>query len=177
MKEAVVLGMTSLVIIFAVFLRSRRSLIRSMRLMSSQIRKMRPNGLNSSINPIMKQHSAPWAQDHIYVLSKATILVQGPGRRNGESSGVCGIVNRRKWLFKSFSIFNFSTSTMRELSGKREINITRLFGRRLSRRATRLATVFRTSYTISRGSITLRVFPLAKARKSLVFACENSLHV
>ena len=42
---------------------------------------------------------------------------------------------------------------------------------------TRLATVFiRTSYIISRGSITLREFPLAKARKSLVFACENTLH-
>ena len=76
-----------------------------------------------------------------------------------------------------FSILNFSTSTTRELSGKREINIARLFGRRLSRRTTRLAMVFiRTSYTISRGSITLREFLLAKARKSHVFACENSLH-
>ena len=58
-----------------------------------------------------------------------------------------------------------------------KIIITRLFGRHLSLRATRLATAFiRTSYTISRGSITLREFPLVKARKSLVFACENSLH-
>ena len=47
----------------------------------------------------------------------------------------------------------------------------------LSLRATRLAGVFiRTSYTISRGSITLFEFPVVKARKSLVFACENSLH-
>ena len=43
MKEAVVLGMTSLVIIFAVFLRSKRSFIQPMRLMSLQIRKMRRN--------------------------------------------------------------------------------------------------------------------------------------
>ena len=64
-----------------------------------------------------------------------------------------------------------------DLPGKRENDITRLFGRLLSRRAARLAAVFiRTSYTISRGSITLREFPLVKARKSLVFACENSLH-
>ena len=40
------LGMTSLVIIFSVFLRSRRSFVRSMRLMSLQIRKIRPNVLN-----------------------------------------------------------------------------------------------------------------------------------
>ena len=47
----------------------------------------------------------------------------------------------------------------------------------LSLRATRLAVVFiRTSYTISRGSITLLEFPVVKARKSLVFASENSLH-
>lgn len=61
MKGAVVLGMTSLVIIFAVFLRSRRSFVRSMRLTSLQIRKMRPNILNSSVNPTIaiKQHSAP----------------------------------------------------------------------------------------------------------------------
>ena len=46
----------------------------------------------------------------------------------------------------------------------------------LSLRATRLAVVFiRTSYTISRGSITLLELPVVKARKSLVFACENSL--
>ena len=49
-------------------------------------------------------------------------------------------------------------------------NITRLFGRRLSLRPTRLAAVFiRTSYTILN-------FLAVKARKSLVFACENSLH-
>ena len=41
MKGAVVLGMTSLVIIFAVFLRSKRSFIQPMRLMSLKIRKMR----------------------------------------------------------------------------------------------------------------------------------------
>ena len=46
MKGAVVLGMTSLVIIFAVFLRSKRSFTWSMRLMSLQIRKMRPNILS-----------------------------------------------------------------------------------------------------------------------------------
>ena len=58
-----------------------------------------------------------------------------------------------------------------------ENNITRLFGMRLSLRAIGLAAVFiRTSYTISQGSITLREFPLVKARKSLVFACVNSLH-
>ena len=58
-----------------------------------------------------------------------------------------------------------------------ENNITRLFGGHLSLHATRLATAFiRTSYTISRGSMTLREFLLVKARKSLVFACENSLH-
>ena len=39
MKGAVVLGMTSLVIIFAVFLRSKRSFIQPMRLMSLQIYK------------------------------------------------------------------------------------------------------------------------------------------
>ena len=39
MKGAVVLGMTYFVIIFAVFLRSRRSFIQSMRLMSLQIKK------------------------------------------------------------------------------------------------------------------------------------------
>ena len=43
MKGAVVLGMTSLVMIFAVFLRSKRSFIQPMRLMSLQIRKMRRN--------------------------------------------------------------------------------------------------------------------------------------
>lgn len=59
MKGAVVLGMTSLVIIFAVFLTSRRSFIQPMRLMSLQIRKMRRNVLNNSVNPTMKQHSAP----------------------------------------------------------------------------------------------------------------------
>ena len=32
------------------------------------------------------------------------------------------------------------------------------------------------SREVSRGSITLREFPLVKARKSLVFACENSSH-
>ena len=37
------LGMTSLVIIFAVFLRSKRSFIQPMRLMFLQIRKMRRN--------------------------------------------------------------------------------------------------------------------------------------
>ena len=58
MKGAVVLGMTSLVIIFAVFWRSRGSFIQSMRLMSLQIMKMRPNVLTSSVNPTMKQHSA-----------------------------------------------------------------------------------------------------------------------
>ena len=46
MKGVVVLEMTSLVIIFAVFLRSRGSFIQLMRLMSLQIRKMRPNFLN-----------------------------------------------------------------------------------------------------------------------------------
>ena len=46
----------------------------------------------------------------------------------------------------------------------------------LSLRATRLAVVFiTTSYTISRGSITLVEFTVVKAKKSLVFACENSL--
>ena len=40
---------------------------------------------------------------------------------------------------------------------------------------TRLAMAFiRTSYTISRGSITLREFPLVRVRKSLAFACENN---
>ena len=43
--------------------------------MSLQIRKMRPNVLLiSSVNPTMKQHSAPWAQDYICALSKTTIL-------------------------------------------------------------------------------------------------------
>ena len=56
MKGAVVLGMTSLVIIFAVFLRSR-SFIQPMRLMSLQIRNMRPNVLNNSVNPGMKQQT------------------------------------------------------------------------------------------------------------------------
>ena len=55
-------------------------------------------------------------------------------------------------------------------------SITILFGRRLSLRTTRLAAVFiRTGYTISRGSITLLEFSRRK-EKSLVFACENSLH-
>ena len=58
-----------------------------------------------------------------------------------------------------------------------ENNITRLFGRRLSLRATQLAVVFfRTSYTISQGGITLPEFPVVKEIKSLIFACENSFH-
>ena len=51
-------GMTSLVIIFAVFLRSRRSFIQSMRLMSLQVMKMRPNVLNTSVNPTFSAMSA-----------------------------------------------------------------------------------------------------------------------
>ena len=52
-----------------------------------------------------------------------------------------------------------------------------LFGARLSLHATQLAVVFiRTSYTISQGGTTLPEFPVVKERKSLVFACENSLH-
>ena len=44
------------------------------------------------------------------------------------------------------------------------------FGRRLSQRATRLAAVFiRTSYTISRGCLTLRNFPVIKRKKQ--WAC------
>ena len=58
-----------------------------------------------------------------------------------------------------------------------ENNITRLFGRRLSLCATQLAAVFvRTSYTISQGGITLPEFPVVHEIKTLVFACENSLH-
>ena len=58
-----------------------------------------------------------------------------------------------------------------------ENNITRLVDRHLSLRATQLAAVFiRTSYTISQGSVTLPKFPVVKERKSLVLACENSLH-
>ena len=57
------------------------------------------------------------------------------------------------------------------------INISRKFGKRLSLRAMRLAAAFTgTSYTILRGSITLREFPVKKARKSLVFSRENRLH-
>ena len=56
-----------------------------------------------------------------------------------------------------------------------ENNITGLFGRRLSLRATRLATAFiRTSYTISRGSITLHEFPLVKARKPLFLLVKTA---
>ena len=58
-----------------------------------------------------------------------------------------------------------------------EAIVTRLFGRRLSLWATQLAAVFiKTGYTISQGSISLLEFPIAKMRKSLVFAYENSLH-
>ena len=92
MWGAVVLGMTSLVIIFAVFLRSRRSFIQSMRLMSIQIKKMRPNVLNSSINPTMKQHSAPWAQDYIYVLSKTTILIKALAEEMENPVGSVGLL-------------------------------------------------------------------------------------
>ena len=44
----------------------------------------------------------------------------------------------------------------------------RSFGRRLSQRATRLAAVFiRTSYTISRGCLTLRNFSIHRAEKTV----------
>ena len=49
MKGDEVLVMTSLVIIFAVFLQRRRSFIQQMRLMSLQMRKMRRNLLILSI--------------------------------------------------------------------------------------------------------------------------------
>ena len=56
-----------------------------------------------------------------------------------------------------------------------ENNFARLFGRRLSLQAMRLAAVFvGTSSTILRGSITLREFSVVKARKPVVFPCENS---
>ena len=72
----------------------------------------------------------------------------------------------RTWLEKWRIQWGLWDSTMREFSGKMEINITRFFGRRLSRRATRLATLFiRTSYTISQGSITLREFSARKGEK------------
>ena len=92
MKGAVVLGMTSLVIIFAVFLTSTRSFIQPMRLMSLQIRKMRRNVLNNSGNPTMKQYSG--ARLHMCRL----IQDHNSGLRTEEMENPVGqgIVNRKK---------------------------------------------------------------------------------
>ena len=47
----------------------------------------------------------------------------------------------------------------------------------MSLHAMRLAALFvGTSYTILRGSVTLREFPVEKARKPVVFPSENSWH-
>ena len=50
-----------------------------------------------------------------------------------------------------------------------ENNFARFLGRHLSLHAMRLAAVLR-------GSITLHEFPVVKARKPVVFPCENSWH-
>ena len=75
------------------------------------------------------------------------------------------------WDYKSkemiFSIVCHLEFSQAQLRGDFLANyITRLFGRRLSLRTTRLAAVFiRTGYTISRGSITLLEFSRRKGER------------
>ena len=126
MKGDEVLVMTSRVIIFAVFLRRRRSFIQQMRLMFLQMRKMRRN-----------------------------LLILSMQQRNNIQ---CHNWDKRKTMW----VYPRPQFWFKDLAEEIDIAVGSAFSR--------------TSYTISRGSISLREFPLVKARKSLVFACENSLH-
>ena len=171
-EEALV--MISLVIILAAFLRRKRSYTQRMGLMPLQMRGIRRNVFILLCNPTTKQHShAVSARLCGFIQDYSSGLRTWPKNRINPM-GSMGLWMERNDRWNRLPCWS---SQARPRGDCLANNITRLFGRRLSLRATRVAAVFiRTSYTISRGSITLGEFPFVKTRKSVVFGCENSLH-
>ena len=159
--------MTSLVLIMALFLRRRRTFFRRMRLMALQTRRMRRNAVMLSIqqqnNINHRKRKTMWVyprpqfwleqlvvnhyQDHLwrehFRVSRDTFEY------------ICGLVGPQ--LIRQNTILRQAITVVNTVG--------RLIGMRLSLRAMRLAAALtRTSYTISRVSITWREFPVIKAR-------------
>ena len=174
------LVMTSLVLTMAIFLRRRRTFFRRMRPMALQTRKMRRNAVMLSIQQ----------QNNInHRNSKTTILVWTPSCKPLPRSSMAGALQGKQgyiWIHlwsrwpsaypaehisppsdhrgKAGDPCSSEVSYWEFVQNRLVNTIGRLIGMRLSLRAMRLAAALtRTSYTISRGSITWREFPVIKA--------------
>ena len=132
-----VLVMTSLVIIFAVFVRRRRSFIQGMRLMSLQNDEEDAMKCFNSVNPTTKQHNfsaistrlCGLIQDHnsgLRIWLKKWKIQWGGWDCKSKEMTV---------LLESFAMLIFSSSTTGNCLKN---NVTRLFGRHFSQRATQL---------------------------------------
>ena len=100
MKGDEVLVMTSLVIIFAVFLQRRRSFIQQMRLMSLQMRKMRRNLL---ILSIQQRNNIQCHTFQVYLPSHDSLLCNGDVTPRMQNIPLCSLDNKELMRFADLS--------------------------------------------------------------------------